>query len=299
MNLKNELIRFSTFLIILLIVSSFLTSIRIQNSIFLLSDGGMKESDVSSLIQNKSFLDILKDSLTSFYTLNFGKTLTGENVNSHILSRLEPTFFLSLFAICIGSTTGIFIFLLVLYYDNSRLEGIILSFSKLILSTPIFLIAILLFIIFFLELGILPPGGYEKWDLSYLILPGLSLGIRTMARIFIFGNEEGKSELNSPLIKILRSRGYSQRIIIFKYIFLKIAPLILILIILDFSSLLSGAMIIEEIFFYPGIGKSTFTAIKNMDENLLKALLIYSGLIFYSMTRLARFFQFKITSTYE
>ena len=76
-------------------------------------------------------------------------------------------------------------------------------------------------------------------------------------------------------------------------------PLIIILIILDLSSLLSGAMIVEEIFFFPGIGKSTFTAIKNMDENLLRALLIYSGIIFYCMTRFARFLQFKLTNIYE
>lgn len=65
---------------------------------------------------------------------------------------------------------------------------------------------------------------------------------------------------------------------------------------MDFSSLLSGAMVVEEIFFYPGIGKSTYTAIKNMDENLLIALLLYSGTIFYLLNRVARYFQSKLIS---
>ena len=199
----------------------------------------------------------------------------------------------------VGSFFGILFFLLVIYFNNTYFESFFLFFSKLILSTHIFLFAILLFIIFFLELGLLPPGGYERGDISYLILPGLSLGIRTVARIFIFGTEESKAEINSPLIRILKTRGYSQHIIVFKYIFYKVLPLIIILIILDLSSLLSGAMIVEEIFFFPGIGKSTFTAIKNMDENLLRALLIYSGIIFYCMTRFARFLQFKLTNIYE
>jgi peptide/nickel transport system permease protein len=299
MKLKDESIRFLSFIIILLIVTSILTSLRIKDSQYLLTDSGVNERDLSSLRKIKSTTEILSDSIYSFFFLDFGKTLTGESVNSHILERLEPTFVLSFFAILIGSFFGVLFFLLVIYFNNNYFESFFLVFSKLILSTPIFLFAILLFIIFFLELGLLPPGGYERGDISYLILPGLSLGIRTIARIFIFGTEESKAEINSPLIRILKTRGYSQNIIVFKYIFYKVLPLIIILIILDLSSLLSGAMIVEEIFFFPGIGKSTFTAIKNMDENLLRALLIYSGIIFYCMTRFARFLQFKLTNIYE
>ena len=279
MKLKDESIRFLSFITILLIVTSILTSLRIKDSLYLLTDSGVKEKDISSLRKIKSTTEVLSDSIYSFFFLDFGKTLTGESVNSHILERLEPTFVLSFFAILVGSFFGILFFLLVIYFNNTYFESFFLFFSKLILSTPIFLFAILLFIIFFLELGLLPPGGYERGDISYLILPGLSLGIRTVARIFIFGTEESKAEINSPLIRILKTRGYSQHIIVFKYIFYKVLPLIIILIILDLSSLLSGAMIVEEIFFFPGIGKSTFTAIKNMDENLLRALLIYSGII--------------------
>ena len=299
MKLKDESIRFLSFIIILLIVTSILTSLRIKDSQYLLTDSGVKERDLSSLRKIKSTTEVLSESIYSFFFLDFGKTLTGESVNSHILERLEPTFVLSFFVILIGSFFGILFFLLVIYFNNYYFESFFLFFSKLILSTPIFLFAILLFIIFFLELGFLPPGGYERGDISYLILPGLSLGIRIVARIFIFGTEESKAEIKSPLIRILKTRGYSQNIIVFKYIFYKVLPLIIILIILDLSSLLSGAMIVEEIYFFPGIGKSTFTAIKNMDENLLRALLIYSGIIFYCMTRFARFLQFKLTNIYE
>jgi peptide/nickel transport system permease protein len=299
MKLKDEFFRLLSFIVILLIVSSILTSLRIKDSQYLLTESGVRERDIASLRKVKSTKEVFSESIHSFIFLDFGKTLTGESVNSHILERLEPTFALSFFAILFGSFFGVLFFLLVIYFNNYYFEAFFLFFSRLILSTPIFLFAISLFIIFFLELGLLPPGGYERGDLSYLILPGLSLGIRTLARIFIFGTEESKTEINSPLIRILKTRGYSQKIIVFKYILYKVLPLIIILIILDLSSLLSGAMIVEEIFFFPGIGKSTFTAIKNMDENLLRALLLYSGIIFYCMTRFARFLQFKLTNIYE
>ena len=150
-----------------------------------------------------------------------------------------------------------------------------------------------------MELGLLPPGGYERGNILFLILPGTTLGMRTFARLFLYGNEIGYIELNSPFFKILKARGFSDQIIIFKYLLIKVAPLLIVLIILDLSSLLSGAMVVEEIFFFPGIGKSTFTAIKNMDANLLKALLIYSGIIFYILNRFARNLQSILTNTKE
>jgi peptide/nickel transport system permease protein len=240
MKLKDESIRFLSFIIILLIVTSILTSLRIKDSLYLLTDSGVKEKDISSLRKIKTTTEVFSDSIYSFFFLDFGKTLTGESVNSHILERLEPTFVLSFFAILVGSFFGVLFFLLVIYFNNTYIESFFLFFSKLILSTPIFLFAILLFIIFFLELGLLPPGGYERGDISYLILPGLSLGIRTVARIFIFGAEESKAEINSPLIKILKTRGYSQHIIIFKYIFYKVLPLIIILIIINNKTIYFG-----------------------------------------------------------
>lgn len=299
MKVKEESIRLIIFLLALIVTTSLFTSLRIKDSYYLLSDSGIKKSDLQSKIVQRNFFDVFQDNIKSLLTFDFGKTLTGESVNSHIIERLEPTFFLAFFSVSLGSILAIFIFLFCIYYNNPFMSSLFINISNLILSTPIFLFAIFLFILFFLELGVLPPGGYERWNLSYLILPGISLGVRTFSRIYLFGFEEGTSELNSPYIRILKTRGFSDFTIIFKYIFYKILPLILILIVLDLSSLLSGAMIVEEIFFFPGIGKSTFTAIKNMDENLLRALLLYSGIIFYSLTRFARIIQNRIMNIKE
>jgi hypothetical protein len=126
-------------------------------------------------------------------------------------------------------------------------------------------------------------------------LPGVALGSRVFARIFYFTLDEGKKEKNSDYIFFLQTRGFGQNRIVFYYIFRKIFPLILIFILIDFSSLLSGSIIVEEIFFFPGIGKSIFYAVKSLDENLLRALLFYSGIIFYILTRSAKKIQFKLS----
>lgn len=95
-----------------------------------------------------------------------------------------------------------------------------------------------------------PPGGYEPWNSTYVILPGIALGSRVWARIYQFALSLTEIELKSPYTKILRARGYSKNRILWNHVLLKILPLLVVLILLDFSSLLSGAMIVEEIFFF-------------------------------------------------
>ena len=67
MKLKDESIRFLSFIIILLIVTSILTSLRIKDSQYLLTDSGVKEKDISSLRKIKSTTEVLSDSIYSFF----------------------------------------------------------------------------------------------------------------------------------------------------------------------------------------------------------------------------------------
>lgn len=254
----------------------------------------MDASDVKDLAAKESFTDSFKDSIKSLILLDFQKTESGENVSAHIIKKILPTIQLSLFAILFGSLSAIFIALSCIYYEISLLENALLFLAKLILSTPIFVVSILLFLFFFLYLGILPPGGYENGKIEYLILPGIALGSRVFARIFYISLDEGKREKSSDYFFFLQTRGFSKSRIVYYYIFRKIFPLVLIFILIDFSSLLSGSILVEEIFFFPGIGKSLYYAVKALDENLLRALLFYSGIVFYFLTRTAKKLQIKL-----
>jgi peptide/nickel transport system permease protein len=228
-------------------------------------------------------------------TLEFGLTLSGEKVSEHILKRLEPTFILAVFSVMFGGGFGVFFALYSVYSKSKFIEIIFHTFSRFILSIPIFVIGVSCFLLFSIFISIFPPGGYERGNILFLVLPGFSLGSRVFARIYFFAFESSKIEESSTYIFHLRARGFGERKIVFKYIFYKIFPILLILLLIDLGSLLSGAMIVEEIFSFPGIGKSTYFAIKNMDANLLSALLFYSGLLFYTLNSLAKYLQSKIS----
>jgi len=150
MKAKEESIRLIIFLLSLIVTTSLFTSLRIKDSYYLLSDSGVKKSDLQSKMVQRNFFDVFQGNIKSLLTFDFGKTLTGESVNSHILERLEPTFFLAFFSVTLGSIIAIFTFLYCIYNNNPFIDSLFINLSNLILSTPIFLFAIFLFILFFL-----------------------------------------------------------------------------------------------------------------------------------------------------
>lgn len=267
-------------------------------TVFRTQDKSFQHADISLQEVHPSKNDFLKEFLKKYkntLALDFGKTSTNEDVTQHILQRLFPTFELAVSSITFGGGFGIFLGVFVFYLKSKKLFKFFQFLSLGILSTPVFVVGIILFLVFFLYIPILPPGGYEWNNPAYLVLPSFALGSRVFARMYIFTASEIQKEEVSSFVKFLFSRGLSREKIYFKYILLKALPLLFTFLLLDLSSLLSGAMIVEEIFFYPGVGKSMFYAIKAMDSNLLNGLLIYTGIVFYLFINLARKLQSQIS----
>ncbi len=289
--MKSEFLRFLLFLFLLSFIASALASFRAKDKIYTFADGGLTSS--TELADQSSTYKILSDYITFTKSLLDGsaKTSAGESIYIHIGSRLLPTFHLALFSIIFGAGQGIFFSLWALYLRSRNLHLFFVRLSEIILSTPVFVFGILLLIVFFYQLDLFPPGGYEPFRTYFVVLPGIALGSRVFARVYLFQAKEVWLESESSYVLLLLTRFYPWRHIVFVEIFRKVIPFTLIVILLDFSSLISGAMIIEEIFFFPGIGKSLFYSIKAMDTSLLAALLLYMGIVFYLVNRTGLYFQ--------
>nr|WP_232380783.1 ABC transporter permease [Leptospira ainlahdjerensis] len=267
--------------------------LRSLNKEYLYADSSFSKEE--SFLEQKTFPSQILSFVKGILTLQSGKTSSGESVWKHISSRVLPTLHLALFSVGWGSFFAIALALWGNRSEENPFKKIFYLLSNLVLSTPVFVVGVVLLLIFFVRLEWFPPGGYEPWNTTYVILPGLALGSRVWARIYQFASSLTESELKSPYSKVLRARGYSKNRILWNHVLLKIVPLLAVLILLDFSSLLSGAMIVEEIYFFPGIGKSMYYAIQTMDSELLSALLFYSGLTFYIFSRVSLRFQEYLT----
>lgn len=291
--MKSELFRFLIFFFFLTFVGSAIANFVTKDKQYLYADGGIQisgESQKNLITDYFSFLERL-------ILGSGGKTNSGEYVYEHILIRLGPTLHLAIFAIVFGTFFAFTLSLYSLYIQSHFLKKTLYSFSNLILSTPVFVFAVLLLIVFFYKLEFFPPGGYKPWNLSYVVLPGVTLGIRTFARLNLFLLDEIWKENESAYVTLLKTRNYPWSHIVFKEVFLKVLPLALVIIVLDFGSLLSGAMVVEEIFFFPGIGKSLYYSIKSMDLDLLSAVLVFSGITFYVLNRFGFYIQSKLSGT--
>lgn len=284
--MRSEVFRFFIFVFALSLIVSSLASFRAKDKIYTYADGGLTITEKTNV--SFGIGKILEEYNQFIISLTTGSAITasGESVYSHIGSRLLPTFHLAIFSVLLGSFSGIFLSLYTIYKRNKLYHQILVRLSEVILSTPVFVFAILLLILFFYQLDLFPPGGYESFQTYYVILPGVALGMRVFARVYLFQAKEVWQESNSSFVLLLQTRGYPWKHIVFTEIFRKVFPLTLIVIMLDFSSLISGAMIVEEIFFFPGIGKSLFYSIKSMDTVLLATLLMYIGIVFYIVNRI-------------
>ncbi|EMY69108.1 ABC transporter permease [Leptospira vanthielii] len=285
--MKSEGFRFLYFLLLLSCISSFVSEFHTKDKSYLYADAGMTE--IQS--QEKSFLSSYVQFWKSLVLESGGKTENGETVYSHIGTRFLSTLHLAVFSILFGSFLAFGLSLAATYFRSGLFYDIVSFSSHLILSTPVFIVAILLLLVFFYRLEWFPPGGYESGNTYYVILPGISLGSRIYARMSLYLLPEIRKEADSKYVQLLQTRSYPWSHIVGKEIFLKVLPIALILLILDFGSLLSGAMVVEEIFFFPGIGKSLYFSIKSMDTKLLATLLMYSGILFYVLNRIGFYLQ--------
>lgn len=285
----KEIIRFLFFFIFLSLLSIALVRLRVVDKAFTYADTGLSSAAIDELTVKTDFLDDYKNLLLTIVLLREGNTEGGDNVIDHLAERLIPTLQISFLAILFGVALSIFMSLTFLEYP--KISQWIDAISKLILSTPIFIFALFVLILFFYKWEILPPGGYKAGEISYLILPSLSLGVRVYARLQLFLSTQGRVEWESPFFKLLKTRGIPTHLILYKNLFPLLLPTFLVIVILDLGSLLSGAMVVEEIFFFPGIGRSLYYSIKSMDRELLSVLLVYSGVMVYVMNRIGFMYQ--------
>jgi len=152
-------------------------------------------------------------------------------------------------------------------------------------AVPGFIIGVVLVWVFAIELGwfnavstISPKGGSAAWVAS-LTLPVIALVINGVASAAAQIRSAFIKQLELDYVRTLRSRGISEREILFRNVLRSAAPAGLTVLSLQFIALLGGVVIIESIFAIPGLGKLAITATTQSDLPLVMGVVIYTVLI--------------------
>lgn len=159
-------------------------------------------------------------------------------------------------------------------------------FSALSFAVPSFWLAILLMLLFSLQLKWLPPSGRPDFSeqplehLKSLLMPALTLGIAMAAKLTRYLRSSMLDVLDQDYTRTARSKGLGERLVVIRHVLRNALIPVITVFGLQIGDLLSGAIIVESIFAWPGVGRLTIQSIGWRDYSILQANVMFIVLAF-------------------
>jgi len=220
-------------------------------------------------------------------TGNLGNSLiNGFPVSTLIRQRVPATVELALAAAIIGAMIALPLGIIAALRPGSMVDFGATLFSALSFAVPSFWLAILLILLFSLQLKWLPPSGRPDFSeqpvehIKALIMPALTLGIAMSAKLTRYLRSSMLDVLNQDYTRTARSKGLVERVIVVRHVLRNSLIPVITVFGLQIGDLLSGAIIIESIFAWPGVGRLTIQAIGWRDYSILQASVMFIVIAF-------------------
>jgi len=196
-------------------------------------------------------------------------------VTELIMSRLPATLLLMVGAIFFELLIGLTVGIISSVKRGTNLDKILTTISFIGISAPQFVVGLILLYLFAYKLDFLPLGGYGT--ISHLILPALTLGITGGGWYGRMTRSSMIDVLRQDYIRTAKAKGASSyRIVIIHGLRNAILPIIA-MIGLDIGIFMSGAVVVESVFGWPGIGQLAWQAIQRLDIPIIVGVTIVSA----------------------
>jgi len=210
---------------------------------------------------------------------DFGRSIhTGRPVAQEIAFRVPYTMRIAVAAMFVAITLGIALGTIAAIHHQSILDYGTMVIALAGVSLPAFWFGLVLILIFSLYLRWLPPAGADS--LLHLILPSITLGSGAAAIIARLTRSSMLEVLRQDFIRTAQAKGVGDRRLIYRHA-LKNAMIPVVSIVgLQFAGLLGGAVIVETVFSWPGIGRLAVDAIFNRDIPVIQAVVLVAAVIF-------------------
>lgn len=197
---------------------------------------------------------------------------TGQPVTSMILERMPATAELALAAMLVAIVLAIPLGVVAAVWRGTAADYGAMTFALAGVSIPNFWLGPLLAIVFAVELGWLPVSG--RGTLAHLILPAISLGLALSAILARMTRASLLDELNELYVRAARARGVSKMVAITAHALRNSMVPLLTIIALQFGAVLTGAVITETIFAWPGIGRLLIQSIGFRDYPMVQGCIL-------------------------
>ena len=213
---------------------------------------------------------------------DLGKTIKSrELVTTVILRRFPATLTLSLVALIIATVIAIPIGIVSALKQNTKIDYISMIAAQVGISMPVFWLGIMLILFLSIYLDILPVSGRgDPPDLTHLILPACCFATPFIAMTARLTRSCMLEVLRENYIVAARSRGFSESRVVFKHALKNAMIPVITNLGLQLSRMLGGALVIEVVFRWPGMGELAYDAIMERDYAVVMGVVLITAVTF-------------------
>ncbi|AFM22677.1 ABC-type dipeptide/oligopeptide/nickel transport system, permease component [Acetomicrobium mobile DSM 13181] len=226
---------------------------------------------------HKQYVRFLKDLARGDLGVSYRNN---EKVVDALMTRFGATLKLAFWAMILASILGILagIISAVKQYSIFDYSAMFIAISGI--SAPVFWVGLLLLLIFAYTLHLIPGVGYVPGDWRYFILPVITLGVRPAALIARLTRSCMLEVMTQDYIRTARAKGLHERAVVMRHALKNALIPVVTIVGTEVADLLSGAVLTETIFAWPGVGRLAVEALVARDFPMIRGTVIFMAVIF-------------------
>jgi ABC-type dipeptide/oligopeptide/nickel transport system permease component len=204
--------------------------------------------------------------------------ITGRPIIRDIVERFPKTLLLAGAAMVLAATIGITIGVLSARKPGGWFDRLALGGAYLGISFPVYWVGLILILVFAVMLRWLPPSGYGRPE--FLILPALALGSRSIAFLGRVTRSSMLETLGSDFVRTARAKGLREHAVVVMHGLRNALIPVITVLGLDFGYYLTGSILTETIFSWPGLGRYVVNAIARRDLPAIQGTVLFMSTVF-------------------
>jgi ABC-type dipeptide/oligopeptide/nickel transport system permease component len=204
--------------------------------------------------------------------------ITRRPIARDLAERFPKTVELALAAMSFAAVTGITLGVLAAVRPGGAFDRIAMLLSYLGVSFPVYWVGLLLILLFAVTLHWLPPSG--SGGLAYLVLPAATLGMRSVAVLARMTRGAMQDVLSSDFIRTARAKGLPELAVVSRHALRNALIPVITVLGLDVGNYLTGSLLTETIFAWPGVGRYVLSAIEKRDLPAIQGSILFLSVVF-------------------
>jgi len=204
--------------------------------------------------------------------------ITGRPIISDLLERFPKTLQLAGAAMLLAAICGMTLGVLAARRPGGWVDRLSLGVAYLGISFPVYWIGLILILVFAMKLRWFPPSGFG--GIRYLVLPALALGMRSIAFLARMTRSAMLEALGADFTRTAKAKGVPERVVVVRHALRNALIPVITVLGLDFGAYLTGSILTETIFSWPGLGRYVVNAIARRDLPGVQGAVLFMSVVF-------------------